>query len=333
MQRKKLARFTAVALAAIMTLGSAVTALASDVATSGSVSGNGTNEGHLDKQVVDVVLPVVSADSTMFAYTMDLERLIQETNHEKYGSSVTFPAADVDTGVYFNVSGNYANTSESLTVTNRSSVSVNLTVEVVASEDTTDVTLVSSNSSLATADEAQLYLALKVGTQETPVVAGDKVSSTVTMDGIESNFKVGVVSGDYVYQPIDSPAPWKTASFCLTGAASEASAEGLTAPTLTVTWRYDDPSGVAGEASVLLYNGIYYLILAGVDSAPFANENVTNVTVNGVDLTENVEFINGFVCVDANDLVAADIDISSGQVLNAKYTVDGKRYQASYTTQ
>lgn len=329
MQRKKLARFTAVALAAIMTLGSAVTALASDVATSGSVSGNGTNEGHLDRQVVDVVLPVVSADSTMFAYTMDLERLIQETNHEKYGS-VTFPAADADTGVYFNVSGNYANTSESLTVINRSSVSVNLTVEVEASDDTTDVTLVSSNSSLATTDEAQLYLALKVGTQETPVVAGDKVSSTVTMGGIASNFKVGVISGNYVYQPIDSPAPWKTATFCLTGAASEASAEGLTAPTLTVTWRYDDPTGVAGTARVLKYQNVTYLALKGAEGAAF-DANATSVTVNGVDVSDKATLISGNVAIKASDLSAAGISVATGSVLNVKYTVDGTQYMASYT--
>lgn len=330
MQRKKLARFTAVALAAIMTLGSAVTALASDVATSGSVSGNGTNEGHLDRQVVDVVLPVVSADSTMFAYTMDLERLIQETNHEKYGS-VTFPAADVDTGVYFNVSGNYANTSEALTVTNRSSVSVNLTVEVEASEDTTDVTLVSSNSSLATADEAQLYLALKVGTQETPVVAGDKITSTVTMDGIASNFKVGVVSGDYVYQPIDSPAPWKTASFCLTGAASEASAEGLTAPTLTVTWRYDDPTAAEGGIFYDSSTNDWWFGLT-TDNGFTSGITLGAVKVNNQTIQGTVTDFGGedWVLIKWSDYVAAGYDQNETEY-DFTVVVNGKTYTAHYT--
>lgn len=309
-----------------MTLGSAITALASD-ATSGSATGEGTNEGHLNREVVDVVLPTVSADSTMFAYTMDLERLIQETDGAKYGSA-TFPAEDVDTGVYFNVSGNYANTSDALKVTNRSSVSINLTVEVEASAEATDVELVSSNT--FTGDDAQLYLALQIGTDLTPVVAGEKVSNTVSIDGIPSNFEVGVVSGDYVYQPIANPAAWKTASFCLTGAASEASAEGLTAPTLTVTWRYDDPSGVAGTARVLKYQNTNYLALKGADNAAFET-NATSVVVNGKDVSANASLINGFVAVKATDLVAAGLNIASGSTLDVTYTVNGTRYKASLT--
>lgn len=331
MQRKKLARFTAVALAAIMTLGCAVTSLASNAtpATSGSLSGNGTNEGHLNREVVDVMLPTVSEGSTMFAYTMDLERLIQETDGAKYGSA-TFPAEDVDTGVYFNVSGNYANTSDALKVTNRSSVSINLTVDVEVSEEATDVALVSSNS--FTGDDAQLYLALKIGTDETPIVAGEKVSNTVSIDGIPSNFEVAVVSGDYVYQPIASPAAWKTASFCLTGAASEASAEGLTAPTLTVTWRYEDPSGAAGTANVLRSNGTAYLALKGVGNASFET-NATSVVVNGVDVSEKASLIYGYVAVKASDLSAAGISVATGSTLNVKYTVDGTQYTASYTVE
>lgn len=326
MQRKKLARFTAVALAAIMTLGSAITALAGD-ATSGTTTGEGTNEGHLDRQVVKVVLPTVSEDSTMFAYTMDLERLIQETDGKKYGAA-TFPDESVDTGVYFNVSGNFANESEALMVRNESSVSINLTVEVEASEAETDVALVSSNS--FTGDDAQLYLALKVGTEETPIVAGEKVSSTVTIDGIASNFTVDVVSGNYVMAPVASPAAWKTESFSLAGAASEASAEGLTAPTLTVTWRYDDPSGKAGTASVLKYQTVNYLALRGEDGAAFTG-NATSVIVNGVDLTEKASFISGYVAVKASDLTAAGISVASGATLNVMYTVDAVQYKASFT--
>lgn len=327
MHKKKLARFTALALAAIMTLGGAITALASD-ATSGTATGDGINEGHLNRQVVKVVLPTVSADSTMFEYTMDLERLIQETDGAKYGDA-TFPAAANDTGVYFNVSGNYANTSETLKVTNESSVSINLTVEVEASEAETDVTLVSSNSFDDTED-AQLYLALKVGTEETPIVAGETVSSTITIDGIADNFKVDVVSGDYVYAPVDSPAAWKTASFCLTGAANQASAEGVTAPTLTVTWRYEDPSGAVGTANVLKYNGASYLALKGVGGADFS-QNATSVVVNGVDFSDKAAVIGTYVTVNAKELVTAGISVAAGSTLDVKYTVDGKQYTASYT--
>lgn len=323
MQRKKLARFTALALAAVMTLGSSIMALASDPVTSGSVSGNGINEGHLSRDVVKVVLPTVSADSTMFEYTMDLERLIQETEGKKYGSA-TFPEKSTDTGVYFNVSGNYANTSEALKVTNESSVSINLTVEVEASEDTTDVALVSSNS--FTGDEAQLYLALKIGDELTPIVAGEKVSQTVAIAGIAENFKVDVVSDNYVMSQIASPATWKTATFCLTGAASEASAEGLTAPTLTVTWRYDDPTGVACE---LFYNeeaGEWWFGKSVENDEGFGtNVTLGNITVNGQPIDGTVDD-TGWVLIKWDDYVEAGYDEDESKfdftlvVNNVKYT-------------
>lgn len=331
MQKKKLTRFTAIALAVVMTLGGAITALASD-ATSGTTTGTGTNEGHVNREVVKVILPTVSSDSTPFAYTMDLERLIQETEGKKYADGVTFPEASSDTGVYFNVSGNYANTSEELKVTNQSSVSINLTVEVAASDEATDVTLVSTNAAIATAEDAQLYLALKVGDTVTPIVAGETVSSTVSIAGIADNFKVDVVSDNYVYSPIDSPAAWKTASFSMTGAASEASAEGLTAPTLTVTWRYEDPTGVAGTASLLPYQGTNYLALRGTENARFDVE-ATSVVVNGKDLSGKAQLIAGYIAIKAGDLVGAGISVAKGTTFEVTYTVDGTKYTASYTYQ
>ena len=80
---QKFKRFMAVALATTMVLGSSLTAFADEPTTSGGTDGSGTSEGHVDKEVINVVLPTVASGSTPFAYTMDPEHLIQETNAGK----------------------------------------------------------------------------------------------------------------------------------------------------------------------------------------------------------------------------------------------------------
>ena len=102
---RKMKKGMVVALTATMVLGSTLTAFASDAGTttpvtSGSTSGAGTSEGHVDKEVVNMVLPTIASGSSPFAYTMDPERLIQETNGAKY-EDFTFPAKESDKGVYF----------------------------------------------------------------------------------------------------------------------------------------------------------------------------------------------------------------------------------------
>jgi len=249
MVMQKFKRLTAIALAATMIIGGSVTAFAADdsttPATSGSTTGAGTSEGHVDKKVVSVILPTIADGKAPFAYTMDLERLIQETSGEKY-SGVTFPSADSDTGVYFLSAANtYSNTSEELTVTSESSADVKLKVDVEVVSADTDITLVDS-APANTVTEPQLYLALKVGSETKVVKKGEKVSAEVTIAGVPGNFKTTVDNGEYVYSAIESTdsgfTAWNTSKISMTGAASKASAEGLTAPTLKVTWSWADPA-------------------------------------------------------------------------------------------
>lgn len=76
---RKTKRMLAIALAATMVFGSSLTAFADEPVTSGGTDGSGTSEGHVEKELINVVLPTVPSGSTPFAYTMDPERLIQET--------------------------------------------------------------------------------------------------------------------------------------------------------------------------------------------------------------------------------------------------------------
>lgn len=260
-------RFTAVALAATMIVGGSIAAFAEETVTTGTTIGSGTSEGHVDKHVVKVILPTIADGSTPFAYTMDVERLIQGTSNAKY-SGATFPAAASDTGVYFLSSTNtYTNKSEELTVTSESSAAVKLIVDVEVESHDTDITLVDT-APATDVTEPQLYLALTVGDTTKAVKKDEKVSVEVDIAGVPDNFKTTVENGEYVYSPLGSTdsgfTAWNTSKISMSGAASKASAEGLTAPTLKVTWSWVDPE-------------------AGLSVSPTSlSSSVTNVTISGI---------------------------------------------------
>lgn len=255
---RKMKKGVALALTATMVLGSTVTAFAAD-ANSGSTTGSGTSEGHVDKHVINVELPTVAEGSTPFAYTMDAERLIQETGGAKYEDAV-FPIKDSDTGIYFLTGQNddgkntYANTSEELKVTSKSSADVKLTVEVTADSKDTDIALVDAEPA-DDATDPQLYLALKVGSTTKAIKKGETAKAEVTIAGKDDNFETTVNDEKkYVYtekkvEDGGEALTWNGESISLTGAVSKASAKDLTAPELTVTWKYEDPAAAPTEAA------------------------------------------------------------------------------------
>jgi hypothetical protein len=126
-------KFLAVALSATMVFGGSLTAFAAPV----EVDGDGASEGHVDKKVVDVSLPTTSAET--FGYTMDPERLIQDTDAAKY-DGFKFPEADTDTGVYFQTSENsYGNASNTVQVINKGAVDQLLTVSAKLTAGSKDI--------------------------------------------------------------------------------------------------------------------------------------------------------------------------------------------------
>lgn len=247
---RKMKKGMVVALTATMVLGSTLTAFASDAGTttpvtSGSTSGAGTSEGHVDKEVVNMVLPTIASGSSPFAYTMDPERLIQETNGAKY-EDFTFPAKESDKGVYF-LTGDktYANTSNTLQAINKSSCNVTLTVKVKATQNTAkDITLVSSESTSNAA--AELYLGLKVGSAN-QAVSSTEATVTKTVAGTPTNFETAVVDKEgsttgekvYAYREKADATTWKAMNISMTGAVNNYKiADDTTAPTVDVTWSY-----------------------------------------------------------------------------------------------
>lgn len=246
---RKTKKMMALVLAASMVLGSSAVTFAAegDAATpggTGSVSGSGAVEGHVNKEVLNVILPTVpSGQASAFAYTMDPERLIQGTDAAKYAEGTVFPDADTDTGVYFLTDVNtYSNESNTYQVINKSSCDVDLTVKVKATQNSAkDITLAASNGVSTTAPE--LYLGLKIGSSEQAVSATEATVSK-TLAGNRDNFIITVDtkedgSKEYAYKEKDSTSGWKAMNISLTGTVSKLDiASDTTAPTVDVTWSW-----------------------------------------------------------------------------------------------
>ncbi len=277
-------KILAIVLATSMMLGSSITALADG--TSGGTNGEGSSEGHVDKKVINVVLPTVPEASTPFAYTMDPERLITATSAAKYAEGTTFPEAEGDTGVYFLTDTNtYANTSNTLQAINKSSCDITLTVKVKTTQKSEkDITLATAKDTLtATADGVTsplLYLGLKVGTGTT-VVSGTEQTITKTIAGSDDNYEVAVADGAYVYQVKSTATDWKAINLSMEGAVGEASvAADTTAPTLNVTWSYAE---AASNATVDTDDQVTYTTTPAGPTLSSTSISATNnsITVTG----------------------------------------------------
>lgn len=239
MQNSKMKKGLALALAASMVIGSSLTVFAEDTpGGQGGATGAGTSEGHVKKEVTNVVLPT-DADTATFAYKMDPERLIQGTTAGKYEEGTVFPEAASDTGVYFLVGDKqYANTSKTLQVINKSSCNIKLTVGVKSTENTTnDITMATSSTVSTTAPE--LYLGLKVGNDTAKVVGATEVTTDKVIAGMASNFETAVENDAYVYREKADATTWKAMNICMEGAVSEKEiAADTTAPNVAVTWKW-----------------------------------------------------------------------------------------------
>lgn len=243
----KAKKVLAITLTAAMVLGCGITALADD--TSATTTGAGASEGHVDKEVLNFVLPVVPEGETPFAYTMDPERLIQETSGGKYDTGTTFPEEEGDTGVYFQTGDKtYANESNAFYAVNKSSVDVTLTVEVQSTAGSNDIASTSDKAALVTAatDSSpavpKLYLGLKVGEDE-QAISTTKATIKKVIEGSDDNYEVAVVEGTsgkgYEYKIKDDATDWKAIKISAVGAVGNAAiADNTTAPSISVTWSY-----------------------------------------------------------------------------------------------
>ena len=304
-------KFMAIALVATMVFGSSLTAFAEDPVTSGGSDGAGASEGHVDKELLNVVLPVIPTGSTPFAYTMDPERLIQATEAAKYTQGTHVPEAEGDTGVYFLTGENtYANASNVVQAINKSSCDVTLTVKVkTTATGDADIALATS-STVATTGTPNLYLGLKVGTGTT-VVSGTEQTVTKTIAGDPDNFEIAVTTGEndaksYVYQQKADATTWKAVNISMEGAVSNLPiATTTTAPTVNVTWSYAKAadSATVDTADLVDYSDTPASVapsLTGSNSITINSSNAGKALTIGLSLGSGAEAATAVTKVDCN---------------------------------
>ncbi|WP_026520136.1 hypothetical protein [Butyrivibrio sp. FCS006] len=325
-------RILAAFLVATMVIGSSLTAFAEGPVTSGGTEGEGTSEGHVNKHIISVTLPTIVEGATPFAYTMDPERLVNETNAAKYAAGSNFTDDAKANGVYFTTDTNkYDDKSNELKAVSQSSADVKLIVEVETEASTNDIPLVDEAPALSgdnVVTDPQLYLALKVDDTTKAVKSDEKVTIETTIAGKDANFQTEVESGNYVYKAkTGDDITWNAATIQMSGVVSKASAEGLTAPTLKVTWKYEDPAEEpeGTEVSAVAASGENDLLIRLVSGVNADASKISAVKVNGTDVDEENIAVSGSGNVWLKGVV------TDAGIYNILITYDGTTYKASYT--
>jgi hypothetical protein len=238
-------RFLALVSAAAMVLAPC-TAFATDTVTSpaiGNANSTGTVEGWVDKEVFTVVLPTVASNSLDFI--LDPQGLIADTlaasGSHYYGK--TFEASKT---LYFNrvdtgKSNDYESRSDDITITNKSSIPVEITVEATTTGDAVSLT---TDSAFTDSTKTEVYLALSTGGSTDVYVDPSTSKATLTsqLDAVDaSNFEVTYTNGAYSYglKAGLSDTVFPKFTFYLTGACNSAANWGDTAdiaPGVDLVW-------------------------------------------------------------------------------------------------
>lgn len=287
---QKFKKFVALALATTMVFGASLTAFAADGDTTGSATqtGEGTSEGTVDKQHINVVLPVVPEGSTPFAFTVDPERLVTATDGARYSEEFSEDAKT--NGVYFLTADGYDSTSDTLQVINKSSDAIMLSVKVKATAAESDPITLGTTSSTEVADTASLYLALNVGDTE-QAVSTTEATVTKKVAGVADNYEVTYDEEDgYAFTVKSTADTWKAMNISMTGAVTQSSAKNVNPPTLTVTWSFALPATDDEKAADVATDAVNYSTTPTVASASASSVvvggNVNILLPTGVTITE-----------------------------------------------
>lgn len=235
----KLRKLVATGLVATMVLGNSVMAFAEEAQkATASGTGTGTLEGVVNSDVLSVTLPTTATET--LKYIADPQGLIAKTDSAHY-SDKTFGTGSIffenkAEGAEFN----YSNKSDALTVTNKSSKPVKLSVKAKAT-----VGQGTNNASLATSDslsqtDAEVYLALVDDNATTNILtAADQEVTKVLGAAPEEAYEYKYEGGKYTYalKSDTSSYIFPQYSVYITGAASaEGWKDDTTVPSVDVVW-------------------------------------------------------------------------------------------------
>lgn len=271
------------AMAGVMVLGSSIVAFAAD--------GGTTGQGNLDiaeqTDIFNVVLPVEPEDGSQFDYIVDPTGVIKVTEAEKYDGAKfeddkTLYFKNTKPEDYDDQSGSnpfvdYKSTSDTLKVTNKSTMEVDITVNVsVAAVEGITLT---NKTAVTEGTDAKLYLGFKDNKSKTDYVAltAEGLEATGKIAGAEDQYTVKYDSDSKKYtkalkDDADETA-FKTYEFSLEGACSAKGwTSDMTPPAISAVWSIEDPT-VTGP-QIKLDGGA--ITVSGLDGTQFKSISIND---------------------------------------------------------
>lgn len=293
-------RVLALALSAVMVVGNGATVFAADM--EGGEQGKGEVQYVATSDVFKVVLPATKAenDPSTFDYLLDPDGLIAATKDQsdkRYTG--TFEAGKT---LYFKhataVGGNdYTDTSDELTVTNKSTQSVVLTVNAKVAE-ADGVTMDADGTFSATEGQGNLYLALKgklsgETNDTTTVIKADGAKVDITIPNDPAAYEVKWNATDKQYEKTLTAAAsatdgsytdFKTYTFKLTGACKANDANLLALkenpPKIDLVWSVKDFT-ITGPQVTLSADGL--ITITGLTEEANVKNGAADILVGYAD--------------------------------------------------
>lgn len=289
-------RFLAVALSAAMVLGNGTMAFADDY-NKGHAQGSGEVQYVAVGDVFSVVLPTNTTST--FNYLLDPEGLIAKTNADRYDNKSFEP----NQTVYFQNSNdaayNYSSRSNKLTVINKSTQDVNLTLDVNI-EDAENIVMATSSDALRiVGGDSNFYMAVEyfIDNHNTATSSNAKA---ITTDGVKIETVVPVSENAYEVRwnkitkqyekQLASPANaswYGNFTFNLTGACRTDNTAALTglrenAPNIDIIWSVDDFTNTSEIPSVTettykMNGNVQLIIPVDLGSDQFAATDITSI--------------------------------------------------------
>ncbi len=251
----------------------------------GTITGNAGMEGNVTTDVFSVVVPAFAVDPGdipadvanprddlesgrgVFDFILDPQKLITKTDGAKYatGSSpneVTLDFEENATMFFEQNDGKFRSESEAITVTNRSTMDVTISLEATfASTDGIALVTDETFKNISTPSEPSVYMALVTGTNtKTPIDPTTKkatVKSTMTKapaDAYEVNLDE---SGNYVYELANEDAKFSTYTYKLKGASNPnadwSGVANVDNTNVTVVWTVKIPENLAPSIATTTY--------------------------------------------------------------------------------
>lgn len=339
---------TTVAFAAELTTASNVTT-ASQVSSSdatitdsnsasGTINSSGRVEGIISEDVFAVVVPTcIQSDASFegFDFVLDPQKLITKTKGAKYATGSDAKTSFVeDQTLYFTKrsDGILAPTSEYVTVTNKSSIDVDVTLEAAVT-GLTDITM--SNTKAFADDSTSMYLALIDGNAKETAIVDNGKEGAAKANTAKVTAKIGKAvdayeenvadDGTYEYVLKDDATGFETYEFALTGASNNKGdwSEVTDSPQVAITWTIaPTPKPVAPSIATKEYTyadadiaitvdlGAGDSKAEGIKSITFLNAGAVRTLVKDTDYT----FANG-------TLTLKNSKLSTMTVANPVFTV------------